>query len=77
MILLVLGIDPLSIDENTEGARCAGPDADGNTQLTFDLIFETHGLSFEISSEKTAFYLDGHLDSPPRQSPLVNSVAKV
>ena len=57
---LFLGVDPFAVYENIQCARCASTQSDWNTELTFDIVLEAHGLGFDIASKEAAFDLDTH-----------------
>ena len=57
---LFLGVDPFAIYENIQCARGASTQSDWNTELTFDIVLEAHGLGFDVASKEAAFDLDTH-----------------
>ncbi len=57
---LLFRVDLLAIQQNFQRTWGAGPQPDRNTQFSFNIVFEAHGLSFDVSSEKAAFDLDVH-----------------
>jgi hypothetical protein len=61
----------LAVGEDVEGAGAAHLDLDGDVEFTFDVLFQAHGLSFQILSEEAAFDGDFHasLTFPAAESP--------
>ena len=57
---LLLGIDPLAVDENVERPWRAHADASRNLQFVFDALFQAHGLRLDFGSKETALDFDGH-----------------
>jgi len=68
MPCLLYRVDLLAIDENSERSRSAGTHSNRNTKFTFDVVLETHGLAFQVTSKEAAFNLDNHAIRPQTQN---------
>lgn len=60
--------DLFTADEDIQRTRSAGTHLNGNSELTLDVVFEAHGLGFDVRSKKAAFDLDIHSSGPSVRS---------
>jgi|1185.fasta_scaffold728414_2 hypothetical protein len=65
---LLIRINLLAIGENVQRARGAHADTHGDFQFTFDVLFQAHGLGFQVVSDETTFDYDFHKLRPHRFS---------
>ena len=62
---LLLRIDLFAINENIQCSRGASTQPNRNPEFPFEMVFETHGLGFEVTSKEAASDLDSHIHRTP------------